>query len=330
MTATGSGARQPTAATLSLDLDNLWCYQRSFGLAAWQDYPSFLELALPRILYVLDRLALRLTLFINGRDAERPVVRSLLAEAVGRGHEAGNHSYDHDPDMHRWPRERLRREITQAGQAIEAATGQRPRGFRGPAYALSAPLLEVLVELGYAYDASSYPSSLGMLARIYHRKQISRVGGEALVRDGLYGSLRDCRQPLRPYLWSLAGAGLIEVPVTTLPLLRLPFHGTYLNHLADLSQGIASRYSQIALRLCRLRGVAPSFLLHATDFLGRDDCPELVYLPGMKRTGAEKTAFMTDLLASYGHAFHVRPIGAFVDELRSSRLPLRTPATALT
>ena len=30
-------------ASLSLDLDNLWCYQRSFGIADWQGYPSFLE-----------------------------------------------------------------------------------------------------------------------------------------------------------------------------------------------------------------------------------------------------------------------------------------------
>ena len=305
-------------ATLSLDLDNLWCYQRSFGLAGWRDYPSFLEVALPRLLDVLDRLDLRLTLFVIGRDAEQPDLRPLLAEAVARGHEAANHSHDHDTGLHRWPRAWIREEVLRAGTAIEAATGQRPRGFRGPAYGTSEALLEVLIELGYDYDASSYPNALGALARFYHRRQVARLGGDAAVPEGLYGHLRDAMKPLRPYLWRLPAGTLVEVPVSTLPLLRLPFHGTYLNQLAELSPGLARAYFATALRLCRLRGVAPSFLLHPADFLGRDDCPDFDYLPGMQRSGAEKTAFMTEILERYQRAYAVRPLGAFVDDLRKA------------
>ncbi|MGF1627955.1 MAG: polysaccharide deacetylase family protein [Kiloniellaceae bacterium] len=322
MTVINPSALPRAWATLSLDLDNLWSYQRSFGIEAWRHYPSFLELALPRILDLLDRLDLRLTLFIVGRDAEQTANRPLLAEAVRRGHEAANHSYDHDPALHRWPRARIREEIARADRVIEEATGERPRGFRGPAYGLSARLLKALRDLAYDYDASSYPNSLGLLARLYHRRQASRLGSQACVADSLYGSLRDARQPLKPYCWSLAQGAVIEVPVTTLPLLRLPFHGTYLNYLGDFSPSLAQCYFGTALRLCRLRGVPPSFLLHVTDFLGGDDCAELTYLPGMKRKGADKTAFMAGLLESYGQAFHVGPIGAFVDELQALRQPL--------
>ncbi len=55
-----------------------------------------------------------------------------------------------------------------AEAAIDAATGQRPVGFRGPGYSWSPTLLEVLVDRGYLYDASTLPTYLGPLARAYY------------------------------------------------------------------------------------------------------------------------------------------------------------------
>ncbi len=313
-------------ATLSLDLDNLWCYQRSFGLEAWRDYPSFLNLALPRILDFLDRADLRATFFVIGRDASEPANRDLLSEIVRRGHEVGNHSYDHELSLHSQSRDLIKDEIQRAEQAIAEATGQSPRGFRGPAFGLSSVLLEVLAELGYDYDASTCPNSLGLLARLWHRRKASKVGNDAGVLDSLYGSMREARQPLRPYCWSLSNGAIIETPVTTLPLLRLPYHGTYLNYVADVSPALARGYFRSALALCKLRNVPPSFLLHASDFLGGDDAAALDYLPGMKRPGEDKNAFMTDILGNFRRAFEVQTIGAFVDDVKSHRqLPKLEP-----
>lgn len=324
------GMADPSArpcATLSLDLDNLWCYQRSFGLEAWRDYPSFLALGLPRILDFLDDLDLKVTFFVIGRDASDPANRALLSEIALRGHEIGNHSFDHELELHRKPREAIKAEIRRAAEAIEDATGERPRGFRGPAFGLSSDLLEVLGTLGYDYDASTCPNSLGLVARLWHRTKASKIGNDENVIASLYGSLKDVRQSLKPYRWSLESGALLEMPVTTLPLLRLPFHGTYLNYLADFSPALARSYFAAALRTCRLRGVSPSFLLHASDFLGGDDPISLEYLPGMKRGADEKNKFMMQILKSYSEVFRVRTIGAYVDELKHEHeLPRLTPA----
>lgn len=314
-------------ATLSLDLDNLWCYQRSFGLEDWRSYPSFLDLALPRILDFLDDAGLKATFFVIGRDASDPANNALLAEITARGHEIGNHSFDHELSLRGKPRDEIRSEIERAAGAIESATGQRPRGFRGPAFGLSGDMLDALAALGYDYDASTCPNSLGFAARLWHRRKASRIGKDENVTGSLYGSLKEARQSLRPYCWSLKEGDLMEMPVSTLPFLRLPFHGTYLNYLADFSPALARRYFTTALWLCKLRSVPPSFLLHASDLLGRDDAVPLSYLPGMKRTAAEKSEFMSQILRTYSQTFDVNPIGAFVDDLkRGQSLPRLAPA----
>jgi len=315
-------------ATMSVDLDNLWAYMRSYGAEAWRTYPGFLHRAVPRLLDATARLGLRTTMFVVGRDAEQADHRPLLEAITGSGHEIGNHSYDHQPWLHRHPADRIADDIARAEEAIGAATGRRPVGFRGPAFSLSTAVLTTLKNRGYRYDATTFPTVLGPLARAYHRAT-SRLDAEARRRqDGLFGGVREGLRPLRPYRWDLAGGPLVEVPVTTLPLLRLPVHATYLNFLADRSPGLARAYFRTTLRLCRASRVSPSLLLHATDVLGRDDPEVPAYLPGMRRSAADKGRFLHELLDDYCGAFRVGPLGEFVEGLAGAELPLVTPRFA--
>jgi hypothetical protein len=66
-----------------------------------------------------------------------------------------------------------------------------------------------------------------------------------------------------------------------MPLTRVPIHVSYVLYLASVSARAAHLYFANALRLCRLRGVEPSILLHPLDFLGAEDCPALAFFPGM-------------------------------------------------
>jgi peptidoglycan/xylan/chitin deacetylase (PgdA/CDA1 family) len=90
-----------------------------------------------RVLDVLAAHEMSATFFMVGRQAERNArtARRVAAE----GHEVGNHSYSHPIYLYRSARE-TRRQLALAQDAIEGATGVRPRlarppcGVRSPAY----------------------------------------------------------------------------------------------------------------------------------------------------------------------------------------------------
>ena len=118
--------------SLSLDLDNLWSYLKTHGDAGWDAYPSYLNVVVPRVLDFLDARGVRITWFIVGRDAADPAHRAALREIPARGHEVGNHSFNHEPWLHLYSEVAIRDELARTEDAIHAATGERPTGFRGP------------------------------------------------------------------------------------------------------------------------------------------------------------------------------------------------------
>ena len=47
--------------SLSLDLDNLWSYLKTHGEAGWDEYPSYLDVVVPRVLKFLADRRLKIT-----------------------------------------------------------------------------------------------------------------------------------------------------------------------------------------------------------------------------------------------------------------------------
>jgi len=124
-------------ATVSFDLDDLWTYLKTRGDQSWVSYPTYLPVIVPRALALLDELELPITFFVVGRDAARAQNAALIGALASGGHEIGNHSYEHDCWLHRYEPEQLEDDIRRAEDAIESATGRRPRGFRGPGFSWS-------------------------------------------------------------------------------------------------------------------------------------------------------------------------------------------------
>ena len=282
-------------ASLSLDLDNQWSYMKTHGDKGWESYPSYLDVAVPRILEFLARRRLTITFFIVGQDAAFEKNRQALRSIADAGHDIGNHSFHHEPWLHLYTEAQLETELLRAEDAIEAATGVRPRGFRGPGFSLSASTLDVLARRGYEYDATVFPNLLNPLARAYLFATSNLTPEEKKQRSALFGTWKDALRPVRPFHWQLAGGRLLEIPVTTLPWLRVPLHLSYLLYLGKFSRPAARAYFRLALGLCRLAGTQPSILLHPLDFLGKEDCPALGFFPGMDLPRARKLALVAEL-----------------------------------
>ena len=238
---------------------------------------------MPRILDFLDQRNLSITVFVVGRDAERRNALKPLQAIVAAGHEIGNHSLNHYAWLRSLPPEQIEQEVVGGEKLIAEALGVHCRGFRAPGFSGSPVLNRTLIRCGYAYDASAFPTFLGPVARAYAALKTKQAdAAPAAAPKPLFGSWRDGFAPLRPQTIEAAEGSLGEIPVTTMPILRLPFHMTYLLHLRQVLGPTWRVYLRTALALCRLRGVAPSMLLHPLDFLGCEDEPELAFLPGMK------------------------------------------------
>jgi hypothetical protein len=295
-------------ASLSLDLDNKWSYMKTHGDAGWESLPSYLETVVPRALEILDKRELKITFFIVGMDAEQEQSRPILRSIAQAGHEIGNHSFRHEPWLHLYSRQELEQELLQAEENIHAATGCRPVGFRGPGFSFSQELLALLKQRGYIYDASTFPTFLGPLARACYFMRSQLTAGQAEERKGLFGSFREGFRSNKMYLWTTSAGDLAEVPVTTMPWFRVPIHVSYLLYLATYSPAIARAYFSTALRLCRLNGVQPSLLLHPLDLLGGDDDKGLGFFPAMNLSGRFKTDFVAGVLEEYAARFEVLPL----------------------
>ncbi len=298
-------------ASLSLDLDNLWSYMKTHGDSGWELFPSYLDIVVPRVLDFLDKRALKITFFVVGQDAALEKNDAAIRSLAEAGHEIGNHSFNHEPWLHLYSEQQIESELSRTEEQLERVTGQKTIGFRGPGYSLSLSVLRVLTRRGYRYDASTLPTFLGPLARAYYFMTTKLSPEEKENRKLLFGQLRDGLRPLRPYRWNFDGIreGLLEIPVTTMPIFRIPFHVSYILYLYRFSPFLALTYFRIAMILCQLTRTYPSLLLHPLDFLGGDDVKELSFFPAMNLRGEEKVRLVSDVLGIYSEYFTIVPMG---------------------
>ena len=312
------------SASLSLDLDNKWSYMKTHGDPGWETFPSYLDTVVPRALGFLKERNLKITFFIVGQDAALEKNRDALAQIGLAGHEVGNHSFHHEPWLHLYPEAEIEAELAEAEEAIEQATAQRPVGFRGPGFIFSNEILSVLLRRGYEYDASTFPTYLGPLARAYYFMTTKLTREQKQERKELFGKMSEGLRPVKPYRWKMGDMTLLEIPVTTMPLLKVPIHVSYVLYLSVMAPKLAVQYFKMALRLCRLTNTEPSLLLHPLDFLGAEDISDLSFFPAMRLPAAKKLEVVSDVLALLAQHYGVLNLKTYARKVAARGSDLRS------
>lgn len=305
-------------ASLSFDVDDKWSYMKTHGDPGWEKYPSYLDFLIIRVLDFLKERNLTITFFIVGQDAAFEKNQEIFRTIANYGHEIGNHSFKHEPWLHYYSQDEIKSEITMAEEHIEYATGKQPIGFRGPGYSLSSTILNELARRGYLYDATTCPNLLTPFVRFYYFLTANFTPEEKQQRKILGGQFRDGFRPIRPYCWCMDHSSLIEIPVTTMPIFKIPIHISYLLCLSTFSPIFAKHYLNMALKLCRLMRIQPSLLLHPTDFLGCDDIKELSFIPGMDLPKEKKMELVSNFLDIVSHNFRTVTLKQHAYEVKQS------------
>jgi peptidoglycan-N-acetylglucosamine deacetylase len=283
--------------SVSVDLDELSSYLEIHGLVAGAEPASraVWTVAVPRFLELFGRLGVKATFFVVGTSLDPAIGAPLAREIAAAGHELANHTHSHYYDLLRRGPEQRRDEIARAADALETVAGVRPRGFRAPGYNLDDDLLALLIELGYQYDSSVFPSPPYYLAKAAALLAIRARGRRS---RSLLGPSQVLLAPTEPYwvedrFWRRrrlasaprAGTGLVELPVAVVPGIRVHFIGTTIT--------LAGPRGATAMALAVSRRKFVGLELHGIDLLDADDegpAPLVGHQPDVKVPLPRKTA----------------------------------------
>ena len=319
--------------TLQVDVDDLWVYYESIGRRPPAGVlPAAYHEGVPRLLDLFTRYGIRATFFVCGRDL--PAQAGVVAEMVRGGHEVANHSNLHQNGYARLTRAEKQADIAAAGELIRQATGQRPTGFKAPVFSFSPDLLRVLTELGYEYDSSLWPTFYAPVLRILQRML---SGGQ--VDPDHYGQITNGLAPLRPYLPDPATPrrpqtpqrpssatpissptgkeassptgkeATWEAPVTTMPILRLPMHSTFV-------LTVGRPLFDLGLALAKARRTPINYLLHAADVLDGPADPALASYRFLNMSWHAKRPLYEHILAALTANYEIVPTREYVARLR--------------
>jgi len=123
----------------------------------WEKLPSRVVQNTSRLLDLFDEFGVRATFFVLGWVADR--FPELVKRISLAGHELASHGYHHRLVYTQTPDE-FREDVRRSKRLIEDLSGQAVRGYRAPSYSITREslwALDVLIEEGYAYDASIFP-----------------------------------------------------------------------------------------------------------------------------------------------------------------------------
>jgi polysaccharide deacetylase family protein (PEP-CTERM system associated) len=155
--------------------------------SSWSSLECRVERNTDRLLEIFDASGIKGTFFVLGWVAER--YPSLVQRIAGAGHEIASHGFAHRLVYDLTPAN-FREDIRRSKAVLEEATGAAVQGYRAPSYSItprSLWALDILIEEGFAYDASIFPihhDRYGIPVSARHPYRIARDAGELIEVPG--------------------------------------------------------------------------------------------------------------------------------------------------
>ncbi|MFQ5762233.1 MAG: polysaccharide deacetylase [Candidatus Bathyarchaeia archaeon] len=142
------------AVCLTFDFDTFSLWLGTFGATS----PAFMSrgefgarVGAPRILSLLDKYGLKATWFVPGHTAD--TFPEAVKDVHRRGHEIGHHGYAHENPT-KLTLEEERTMIERGLEALKRTVGERPYGFRSPAWDTSPNTISLLLEHDFIYGSN--------------------------------------------------------------------------------------------------------------------------------------------------------------------------------
>jgi polysaccharide deacetylase family protein (PEP-CTERM system associated) len=184
------------------DYFHVAAFSRQIDPATWDGFSPRVEKNTCRLLELFDKKNVRSTFFVLGWVARR--LPNLVRRIAEQGHEVACHGYSHQLVYGQAPTE-FREETVRAKACLEDQVQRSVLGYRAASYSITRAslwALDILADLGFAYDSSIFP-----------------------VRHDRYGIPDSPRWPY--YLSMPGGRSMIEFPPSTASILgyRLPVAG---------------------------------------------------------------------------------------------------------
>lgn len=168
---------------LTFDVEDYFhvsAFDRVVARSQWDSLEHRVDASTERVLTVLADLDVRATFFVLGWVADR--FPGLVRRIAAAGHELASHGYGHRLVYELTPEE-FRQDLRRSRLAIESAVAAPIVGYRAPSYSITMKslwALDVLVEEGFAYDASIFPihhDRYGIPDAPRHPYRIDRAAG---------------------------------------------------------------------------------------------------------------------------------------------------------
>lgn len=248
---------------ISVDLDEWYHCRWATGSSKsiWRDTQTFFreyygtdkpigELIKPTeiILKMFDEYGIKATFFVLGEVAS--FYPDLVKEISRRGHEIACHGLRHI-DLYHLSQAQFVDELKHAKDILESLIQKQVIGYRAPNLITELWVLDVLENMGFEYDSSICPSR------------------------SIMGKFRDfARAPQNPYhpsIHSLTVPGnrkIIEIPIPTFPILRLPAA------TGIMTRVIGKHWTIIALKSAMKTGMA-MYYFHPYELVPRPNLAQL-------------------------------------------------------